>query len=124
MSFAVHEINYDRLLAGPRKLGPFSRATRADTFRKKETREIRTLNGTISVVVRDFTYIDDIVEGVVRLIDQSAASAPTWSGSAPGPTTCYAPWRILNIEISEPLKLMQFIDLPEQGLGREAMIDS
>jgi UDP-glucuronate 4-epimerase len=74
-------------------------------------------------MVRDFTYIDDIVEGVVRVIDQPAVSAQTWSGSAPDPATSYAPWRIFNIGNSEPVKLMHFINLLEQGFGRKAIID-
>jgi UDP-glucuronate 4-epimerase len=74
-------------------------------------------------MVRDFTYIDDIVEGVARVIDQPAASAPTWSGSAPDPATSYAPWRVFNIGNSEPVKLMRFINLLEQGFGRKAIVD-
>jgi len=74
-------------------------------------------------MMRDFTYIDDIVEGVVRVINQPAASAPTWSGSAPDPATSYAPWRVFNIGNSEPVKLMRFINLLEQGFGRTAIID-
>jgi UDP-glucuronate 4-epimerase len=74
-------------------------------------------------MLRDFTYIDDIVEGVVRVIDQPAASAPTWSGSAPDPATSYAPWRVFNIGNSEPVKLMRFINLLERGFGRKAIVD-
>jgi len=74
-------------------------------------------------MVRDFTYIDDIIEGVVRVIDRPAASAPTWSGSTPDPATSYAPWRVFNIGNSEPVKLMRFINLLEKGFGRKAIID-
>jgi len=74
-------------------------------------------------MVRDFTYIDDIVEGIVRVTGRPAAPAPTWSGDQPDPATSYAPWRIFNIGNSEPVKLMRFIGLLEEHLGRKAIID-
>ena len=74
-------------------------------------------------MLRDFTYIDDIIEGVVRVIDQPATSAQEWNASAPDPATSYAPWRIFNIGNSKPVPLMYFINLLEKGLGRKAVID-
>lgn len=74
-------------------------------------------------MVRDFTYIDDIVEGIVRIIDQPATPEKAWSGDRPDPATSYAPWRIFNIGNSEPVKLMRFINALEQSLGCKAIVD-
>ena len=69
---------------------------------------------------RDFTYIDDIVEGVVRVIDRVAAPDPAWSGMQPDSATSYAPWRIYNIGNNEPVELMRYIEVLEQCLGKKA----
>ena len=69
---------------------------------------------------RDFTYIDDIIEGVVRVIDLVAGQDPSWSGDAPDPGTSYAPYRIYNIGNNEPVELMRFIEVIEECLGRKA----
>ncbi len=69
---------------------------------------------------RDFTYIDDIVEGMVRLIDRIPAPDPSWSGESPDPGSSYAPYRIYNIGNNKPVDLMYFIALLEKELGREA----
>ena len=74
-------------------------------------------------MVRDFTYIDDIVEGIVRVIGLPAAPAPDWSGDRPDPATSYAPWRIFNIGNSQPVKLMRYIEVLEQCLGRKAIVE-
>jgi UDP-glucuronate 4-epimerase len=74
-------------------------------------------------MVRDFTYIDDVVEGIVHVIDRPAAPAPTWSGDHPDPATSYAPWRVFNIGNSQPVKLMRYIEVLEQCLGRKAILD-
>jgi UDP-glucuronate 4-epimerase len=74
-------------------------------------------------MVRDFTYVDDIVEGIVRVIGQPAAPASSWSGERPDPATSYAPWRIYNIGNSRPVKLMRYIEVLEQCLGRKAIVD-
>ncbi|MEJ2383654.1 MAG: NAD-dependent epimerase [Xanthomonadales bacterium] len=66
---------------------------------------------------RDFTYIDDIVEGVVRTLDRPAAPSPTWSGLKPDPATSRAPWRVYNIGNQQPVELVRFIELLEAGLG-------
>jgi len=74
-------------------------------------------------MVRDFTYIDDIVEGIVRVIGLPAAPAPGWSGDRPDPATSYAPWRVFNIGNSQPVKLMRYIEVLEQCLGRKAIVE-
>jgi UDP-glucuronate 4-epimerase len=72
---------------------------------------------------RDFTYVDDIVEAIVRLITRSASPDPTWSGDHPNAATSYAPWRIYNIGHSEPVELMTVVQLLEEAIGREAIRD-
>jgi UDP-glucuronate 4-epimerase len=74
-------------------------------------------------MVRDFTYVDDIVEGIVRVIGQPAAPGPSWSGDRPDPATSYAPWRVFNIGNSRPVKLMRYIEVLEQCLGRKAILE-
>jgi UDP-glucuronate 4-epimerase len=69
---------------------------------------------------RDFTYIDDIVEGVVRTLAQPAAPDPAWSGAAPDPGSSAAPWRVFNIGNNEPVALLDMIAMLERALGREA----
>ncbi len=69
---------------------------------------------------RDFTYIDDIVEGVLRTTDQVAAPEPSWSGDAPDPATSAAPYRLFNIGNNQPVELMHFIECIEKALGRTA----
>lgn len=69
---------------------------------------------------RDFTYIDDIVEGVVRVVDRVAAPNPAWSGDAPDPGTSAAPYRLYNIGNNNPVELLRLIELLEQALGRAA----
>ncbi len=69
---------------------------------------------------RDFTYIDDIVEGVVRTADRIATPDPDWSGDRPDPATSNAPYRIYNIGNNNPVELMHFIACIEKALGREA----
>jgi UDP-glucuronate 4-epimerase len=74
-------------------------------------------------MVRDFTYVDDIVEGVIRTLDKPAAPAPGWSGERPDPATSYAPWRIFNIGNNQPVKLMRYIEVLEQCLGKKARLE-
>ena len=69
---------------------------------------------------RDFTYIDDIVEGVIRVADQAAAPNPQWTGEAPDPGTSYAPYCNYNIGNNSPVKLMDMIELIEENLGQKA----
>ena len=70
---------------------------------------------------RDFTYIDDIIEGVVRVTDRVAAPNEVWSGATPDPGTSYAPYRIYNIGNNNPVELMQFIENIERRLGKQAV---
>ena len=69
---------------------------------------------------RDFTYIDDIVEGVIRALDKVAEPDPTWDSAAPGSATSAAPYRVYNIGNSEPVNLMKYIEVLEQCLGKTA----
>ena len=69
---------------------------------------------------RDFTYIDDIVEGVLRVLDAPPTGNPAWSGDAPDPGTSRAPYRIFNIGNDQPVELMAFIAALEEAIGREA----
>ena len=70
---------------------------------------------------RDFTYIDDIVEGVVRCLDKPASPDPAFDRSDPDPATSWAPHRLFNIGNAHPEELLEFIALLEQALGREAV---
>jgi UDP-glucuronate 4-epimerase len=70
---------------------------------------------------RDFTYIDDIVEVVVRVTDRVAESNSAWSGLAPDPGSSYAPYRIYNIGNNNPVELMHFIETIETYLGKSAV---
>lgn len=67
---------------------------------------------------RDFTFIDDIVEGVIRTLDHTAQANPDWSGLSPDPATSKAPWRIYNIGNQQPVELMSFIETLERFLGK------
>jgi UDP-glucuronate 4-epimerase len=68
-------------------------------------------------MLRDFTYIDDIVEGVVRVIDNPAKANPAWSGQAPDSSSSSAPWKVYNIGNNNPVQLMDFIEAIERALG-------
>jgi UDP-glucuronate 4-epimerase len=74
-------------------------------------------------MVRDFTYVDDIVEGVLRVIDRPAQPDLGWSALAPRPSSSSAPYRIYNIGNSQPVKLMRYIEVLEQCLGMQAKLD-
>ncbi len=70
---------------------------------------------------RDFTYIDDIVEGVVRVSDRIAPANPDWDGMKPDPATSRAPYRIYNIGNNRPVELLRFIEIIEKKLGKTAV---
>lgn len=70
--------------------------------------------------LRDFTYIDDIVEGVIRTMDHVAEPNPQWSSDKPDPGTSLAPYRIYNIGNNQPVELMRFIEILEENLGKKA----
>ncbi len=69
---------------------------------------------------RDFTYVDDIVEGVLRVTDRPAASNPAWDAQTPDPASSTAPFRLYNIGNSQPVELMRYVEVLEQRLGRTA----
>ncbi len=69
---------------------------------------------------RDFTYVDDIVEGVIRTLDHPASPNPAWSGDKPDPGTSSAPARIYNIGNYQPVELLRFIEVLEQTIGKKA----
>ncbi len=70
---------------------------------------------------RDFTYIDDIVDGVVHAVDRIAAPDPHWSGDSPDPATSSAPYRLYNIGNNNPVALMDYIACIEEATGKEAI---
>jgi len=101
--------------------GPWGRPDMALFLFTKAILEGRSIdvfnNGNME---RDFTYIDDIVEGVVRLIDTIPQANPDWSGDRPDPATSYCPWRVYNIGNNSKEKLMRYIEVLEDCLGRKA----
>jgi UDP-glucuronate 4-epimerase len=70
---------------------------------------------------RDFTYIDDIVEGVVRVIGKIPEPNPEWSGDHPDPASSYCPYRLYNIGNNQKEKLLRFIEILEEALGKKAV---
>jgi UDP-glucuronate 4-epimerase len=72
---------------------------------------------------RSFTYIDDIVEGVVRILDQPATANPNWDSNRPDPATSNAPYRLFNIGNERPVELLRYIEVLEECLGRKARMD-
>ncbi|MBR8826935.1 MAG: NAD-dependent epimerase [Gomphosphaeria aponina SAG 52.96 = DSM 107014] len=70
---------------------------------------------------RDFTYIDDIIEGVVRIIDKTPQPNPNWSAFNPEPGSSYAPYKIYNIGNNQPVELLTFIEVLEASLGKKAL---
>jgi len=72
---------------------------------------------------RDFTYIDDVIEGLVRVIQHPPSGDPDWRAEAPDPATSYAPYRIYNIGNRNPVNLLDFIALLERCLGHKAQIE-
>lgn len=72
-------------------------------------------------MARDFTYIDDIVEGVIRTLDRTATPDPDWSSDRPDPGTSSASARIYNIGNHQPVELLRFIEVLENALGKKAM---
>jgi UDP-glucuronate 4-epimerase len=72
---------------------------------------------------RDFTYVDDIVEGVIRILDRPAYANPEWNSYQPDPGTSKAPWRVYNIGNNSPVELMDYIAALENALGKKAEIE-
>ncbi|AXS40570.1 NAD-dependent epimerase [Breoghania sp. L-A4] len=74
-------------------------------------------------MVRDFTYIDDIVEGILRISERPAAANPDWDPENPDPASSSAPYRIFNIGNSQPVQLMDYLEAIEEALGRKAILN-
>lgn len=72
---------------------------------------------------RDFTYIDDIVYGIIKILDKPASLNKNWNSEKPDPGSSIAPWRIYNIGSNNPIKLMDFINAIEKALGKKAVIN-
>jgi len=72
---------------------------------------------------RDFTFVDDIVEGVVRLVDHTAAPDAAYDSAKPDPGTSAAPYRVFNIGNHQPVELMRFINLIEEAVGKKAKMN-
>jgi UDP-glucuronate 4-epimerase len=70
---------------------------------------------------RDFTYVDDVVEAVVRLIERAPPGDPHWSGDRPDPATSRAPWRVYNIGNHTPVEVPEVVRLIEEALGKKAV---
>ncbi len=71
-------------------------------------------------MMRDFTYVDDIVEAISRLVKKPAQPNPEWSGAKPDPSSSYAPYKIYNIGNNSPVRLMEFVEAIENKLGKKA----
>ena len=102
--------------------GPWGRPDMAPwlfTQAISEGRPIRLFNH--GKMRRDFTYIDDIVEAVVRLIERPPAGDPAWSGEAPDPASSPAPWRLYNIGNNRPVELEDFVRALEAAIGKPAV---
>ena len=69
---------------------------------------------------RDFTYIDDVAEGVIKILDKIATPNPNWVGTDPEPSSSNAPWRLYNIGANKPVDLLYYIECIEKALGRTA----
>ena len=74
-------------------------------------------------MVRDFTYVADIAQGVVRALDHPATPNEEWNGSDPDPATSQAPYRVYNIGNNRPVQLLEYIAALEECLGRKAKMD-
>ena len=73
---------------------------------------------------RDFTYVDDVVQAVTRLIGRPAQPNPSWSGEAPDPASSNAPWRVYNIGNNNPVDVPHVVDLLERAIGKKAIRES
>lgn len=70
---------------------------------------------------RDFTYVDDVVESIVRLVDRAPSGNPNYSGDAPDPGSSSAPWRVYNIGNNDPVELLEVVRLLEEKIGKKAI---
>jgi UDP-glucuronate 4-epimerase len=86
-----------------------------------EGRPIRLFNS--GKMQRDFTYVDDVVEAVVRLIDRPSGPDPAWSGASPDPASSSAPWRVHNIGNNSPVEVLEVVALIEAAVGKSAICE-
>jgi UDP-glucuronate 4-epimerase len=102
--------------------GPYGRPDMALFIFTKAILENRPIdiynNGNMQ---RDFTYVDDIVEGISRLLKKTPVGNPDWNGLSPDPGTSFAPYRIFNIGNNKPVRLLNFIEFIEQAIGKKAV---
>ena len=70
---------------------------------------------------RDFTFVDDIVEGILRVANRTAEPNPAWTGALPDPGTSRAPYKLYNIGNNNPVELLHFIEVIERCLGKKAV---
>ncbi|MDP2832693.1 MAG: NAD-dependent epimerase [Pseudomonadota bacterium] len=101
--------------------GPWGRPDMSPWLFTSAILEDRTIDVfNMGKMQRDFTYIDDIAEGTVRVLDKIATPNPDFTTDAPDPGTSYAPYRVYNIGNHQPVELMTFIKIIEDSLGQEA----
>jgi len=101
--------------------GPWGRPDMALFLFTKAILEDRTIDVyNHGQMRRDFTYVDDVVEGVIRVADRPAADNPDWDGNAPDPGTSAAPYKVYNIGNHQPVELLHFIETIERCLGKTA----
>jgi UDP-glucuronate 4-epimerase len=104
--------------------GPWGRPDMAPFLFAKAIRSgepVQLFNG--GDMMRDFTYVDDIVEGVVRVLDRPPAGDPNWSGLSPDPAGSKAPYKLYNIGNQHPVRLLDFLSELEKALGKTARIE-
>jgi UDP-glucuronate 4-epimerase len=104
--------------------GPWGRPDMALFMFTKSILEEKPINVfNYGDMMRDFTYIDDIVSGITKVLNKTATPNADWSGLDPDPGTSMAPWRIYNIGNSNPVKLMDFIEAIEISTGKKAILN-
>lgn len=102
--------------------GPWGRPDMAPFLFTKAILEGRPINVfNHGKMQRDFTYVDDVVEGMVRVIDSIPQPDSNWSGAVPDPGSSFAPYKIYNIGNNQPIELMRFIEVLENCLGKKAV---
>jgi UDP-glucuronate 4-epimerase len=102
--------------------GPFGRPDMALFIFTKSILEGKPIDVfNFGKMKRDFTYVDDVVEGISRLIPNIATANPHWDGATPDPATSFAPYRIFNIGNNKPIELLRYIEVIEEKLGKKAI---
>lgn len=102
--------------------GPWGRPDMAPFLFTRSILEGRPLDiYNFGKMLRDFTYIDDVVEGIVRVMERLPAPDLSWRGNSPDPASSFAPYRIYNLGNHEPVELLRFIEILENCLGRKSL---